>query len=137
MAQAKSSKSGGNASQPSIAPTQEPPAQAILTSELRPVDLPAPLSAAMAQDAPRDDVLQAAESVTAWVNSQKVTMLWGVAQNRNSWMAIAGVGWKRLSNATDSGVMALTILAAHARQSQTTVNYREEADGMVHEMYVW
>jgi hypothetical protein len=33
--------------------------------------------------------------------------------------------------------MALTILGTHAREKSATVNYRDEADGMIHEMYVW
>ena len=33
--------------------------------------------------------------------------------------------------------ITLTMLGANAKQSQTSVNYREESDGMIHEMYVW
>ena len=77
------------------------------------------------------------EAATTWINNQKVNALWGMNQNRNSWIGIAGVGWKKLANNSDSAVVALTILGANAKQMQTPVNYREEADGMVHEMYVW
>lgn len=75
--------------------------------------------------------------VTAWINGKRVSALWGISQNRNSWAHIAGVGWKKLANNSDSAVVALTVLAAHAKQSQTDYNYREEADGMIHETYVW
>jgi len=75
--------------------------------------------------------------VTAWINGKRVSALWGINQNRNSWAHIAGVGWKKLANDSDSAVVALTVLAAHAKQSQTNYNYREEADGMIHETYVW
>jgi len=44
---------------------------------------------------------------------------------------------KKLSTASDSGVVALTLLASHAKQLGSIVNYRDEDDGMVHEMYVW
>jgi hypothetical protein len=47
------------------------------------------------------------------------------------------VGWKKLANNSDSAIVALTVLSASARQTQTQVNYRDEADGMIHEMYVW
>ncbi len=75
--------------------------------------------------------------VAAWINNQKVNALWCINQNRNSWVSIAGVGWKKLANNSDTAVVALTILGANAKQAQGPVNYREEADTMIHEMYVW
>jgi hypothetical protein len=75
--------------------------------------------------------------VTAWVNTKKVSSLWAPAQNRNSWAGIAGVGWKKLANNSDTAVVALTILAGSAKVTQGDVNYREEADGMIHEIYAW
>jgi hypothetical protein len=75
--------------------------------------------------------------VTAWVNNQKVNALWSINQTRNSWIGIAGVGWKKLANNSDTAVVALSILGASAKQAQGPVNFREEADKMVHEMYVW
>jgi hypothetical protein len=75
--------------------------------------------------------------VAAWNTNKKVTALWSINQNRNSWLHIDGVGWRRLANNSDSVTMALTILGAHAREKASTVNYRDEADGMIHELYVW
>ena len=75
--------------------------------------------------------------IGAWLNDKRVGGLWSINQNRNSWVYITGVGWKKLANNSDSAVVALTILAANAKQSQTTYSYREEADGMIHETYVW
>jgi len=84
------------------------------------------------------DTLNAAVGgLTAWNNDKRVTALWGMNQNRNAWVHINGVGWKKLANNSDSAVMALTLLGAHAKQTQTTYNYRDEADGMIHEAYVW
>ena len=79
----------------------------------------------------------AAGVVGAWLNDKRVTALWGISENRNSWIYINGVGWKKLANNSDTAVVALTILGAHAKQTQTAYNYREEADGMIHEAYVW
>ena len=31
----------------------------------------------------------------------------------------------------------MVLIGAHAKQSQTAYSYREEADGMIHETYVW
>jgi hypothetical protein len=79
----------------------------------------------------------AASGVTAWQNSKKITGLWSINQNRNSWVHVDGIGWKKLANNSDSAIVALTLLGAHAREKGTNVNYREESDGMIREMYVW
>ncbi|HEX7395831.1 MAG TPA: hypothetical protein VF313_12965 [Anaerolineaceae bacterium] len=78
-----------------------------------------------------------AGGVTTWQSSKLVTALWSINQNRNVFLYIAGVNWKKLANNSDSAIVALNILGASARVTQTIVNYREEADGMIHEMYVW
>ena len=75
--------------------------------------------------------------IGAWNNDKQVTALWSLAENRNSWMHVDGVGWKKLADNSDSVVVALTMLAAHARELNRTVNYRDEADGKVYELYVW
>jgi len=76
-------------------------------------------------------------AVGAWNGDKRVSALWGINQNRNSWVYITGVGWKKLANNSDTAVVALTMLAAHAKQTQTNYSYRDEADGMIHEAYVW
>ena len=58
-------------------------------------------------------------------------------ENRNAWVSIAGVGWKKLSTATDSSLVAMTMLGSSARHTQSRFDYREEADGMIHEVYLW
>ena len=75
--------------------------------------------------------------VTAWVGDKRVGALWTINQNRNSWVYITNVGWKRLADNSDSAVVALSMLAAHAKQTQTNYSYREESDGKIHEVYVW
>ena len=74
---------------------------------------------------------------TTWLGDKRVSALWGINQNRNSWVYITGIGWKKLANNSDSAVVALTALAAHAKLKQTNYTYREEADGMINETYVW
>ncbi len=77
------------------------------------------------------------EAIGAWFQSKQLNALWAINQNRNSWINVVGIGWKKLSTTSESGNVALTMLAAHARQLNRSVNYREEADGMIHELYVW
>jgi hypothetical protein len=66
-----------------------------------------------------------------------VNALWSINEDRNSWVGIANVGWVKLSTASDSGVVALTELAAHAYQRQHVISSRTENDGMIHEIYAW
>ena len=73
---------------------------------------------------------------TAWHSSKKVTLLWSKNQNRNSWIAIEGVGWRRLANNSDTGVVALTMLAAHAKQLNRITSLKEDS-GQIKEIYVW
>ena len=75
--------------------------------------------------------------ISAWQNNKRVNALWSINQNRNSYASISGIGWKKLVNNSDSAIVALTMLSSHARENNSPVNYREEGDGMIYEMYVW
>jgi hypothetical protein len=76
-------------------------------------------------------------------DNETITGLWSTNEDKNSWIWIndsndsANSGWKKLSNASESGIVALTMLASHAKQVGSKVSYRDEDDQMVHEMYVW
>ena len=126
----------------SVEPTQGPPAGAVSATngEAKPqLEPPATVVVAEQQSAPTAPLPGAvgAGGVTAWVNSQTFNALWSINQTRNAYVGVTGVGWKKLANNSDSAIMALSLLSAHAREKNATVNYREEADGMIHEMYVW
>jgi hypothetical protein len=71
------------------------------------------------------------------LSNKKINGLWSINQNRNSWIGVSGIGWKKLANNSDSAIVALTMLSAHALEKGSVVNYREESDGMIHEIYVW
>jgi hypothetical protein len=79
----------------------------------------------------------AAAAVGAWISDTRVAALWSINQNRNSWVYIEGKGWRKLANNSDSAIVAFSTLAAHAKLLHTSYSYREEADGMIHETYVW
>ena len=82
--------------------------------------------------------LEAAEAVTAtWRNNVKIDALWAIDETRNAWVRVVGVVWRKLYNGRDGAYQALTTLASQARQTNRPVNLREEADGMVYEIYLW
>ncbi|HMG02305.1 MAG TPA: hypothetical protein VK596_04180 [Edaphobacter sp.] len=110
----------------SATPTVEPPEE--LTSiKLVRFQAEANISAAQAFSA----------SATVWQYGKKINALWSINENRNSWVGVTGVGWVKLANNNDTAIVALTMLGADAKLTQGTVNYRQESDGMIHEMYVW
>jgi hypothetical protein len=77
------------------------------------------------------------EGIAAWHTGVKIVALWSNEANRNAFISVPGLGWKKLSAANDSSVVSMAMLAAHAEQTNANVNIRIEADGMVHEIYVW
>lgn len=74
---------------------------------------------------------------TAWQNSKKITATWCKNENRNSWVYIPGLGWKKLADGSDTGIVALTMLAAHAKQLNRNVNAYVGADNKISQMYVF
>lgn len=81
------------------------------------------------------------EAITAvtgtWRTGVTVTALWSINETRNAWMHVAGIGWKKIYNGRDGAFTALVTLASQARQTGRAINFREEADGMVYEIYLW
>jgi hypothetical protein len=66
-----------------------------------------------------------------------VDALWSINQIRNAWMHVVNIGWVKIFNGSDGAFTALNTLASQARQTGRPVTYRQEADGMVHEIYLW
>lgn len=130
------------------APTQRPPSVPAPSRpsspaiEGQPHDLPPlpPVETVAANGAgtePSLDVPAVAAGADDWQQDKRIVALWGINEQRNAWVSVPGAGWVRLADTSDATCMALTILAAHARQTQTQVNYRLGADGKIAEMYVW
>jgi|SRR5687768_10637614 hypothetical protein len=81
------------------------------------------------------------EGVTAyeaavWNTDKRVNALYTTLHARNSWMSIAGIGWKKLATGSDSMCEAMTQLAAHCREKNCRIDFSEE-NGLVNEIYVW
>jgi hypothetical protein len=102
--------------------------------------------AAMAVEAPAAPTLEppaaaeaAAEAGVAatWRNNVRIDALWSIDETRNAWVNVVGLGWRKIYNGRDGAFQALVSLASQARQTNRIVNLREEADGMIYEIYVW
>ncbi|NAZ86920.1 hypothetical protein [Kineococcus indalonis] len=78
------------------------------------------------------------QGVTAtWREGVRIDALWSIDETRNSFVNITGVGWRKVYDGRDGAHLALVMLASQARQTNRPVNLREEADGMIHEIYLW
>jgi len=78
------------------------------------------------------------QGVTAtWRTSVTIDALWSIDETRNAHVRIVGIGWKKIFNGRDGAFQALVTLASQARQTGRPVNVREEADGMIYEIYLW
>lgn len=111
-------------------PTESPPAstdtaQADEVEAAQPTEVP-----------PSEADSQEAFGASTWHSNKKITALWSIDQNRNSWIHIADVGWKQLADNSDSAVVALTTLGAQAKQTDATVNVYEDG-GKITQIYMW
>jgi hypothetical protein len=80
----------------------------------------------------------AAGGAGAWKDNQKITALWAINEDKNVWVYVAGVGWLKLANNSESAIIALTILAACAKQMGSNVSYgTDDTSGQITQMYVW
>lgn len=87
---------------------------------------------------PPEETAAAAETgITAWLSNKKIVGVWSNASNKNSWVNIEGTGWRRIHPASENAVVAMTIIASHARADNRTASLRVESDNNVHEIYVW
>ena len=72
-----------------------------------------------------------------WQSNIHVTGLWSINQDRNTSIYIDTVGWRKLSTASESGLVALNMLGANAYQQNAVASCYEEDDGQISQMYVW
>ena len=121
-------QSGNNTGNSSNAPTLEITEAAITGMELE-------------TGAPRLSPPERAEGVQSfgaavWQTDKRVNGLYTTLNARNSWMNVAGMGWKKLNDTNDSSNEAMTALAAHCREKVCRIDFSEE-NGLVKEIYVW
>jgi hypothetical protein len=81
---------------------------------------------------------QAATATTStWQANVMVTATWSINQDRNAWVYVQNVGWNKIFNGSDGAFLALIALATQAKETKRPITIRTEADGMIHEIYLW
>ncbi|PRX44634.1 hypothetical protein B0I33_111146 [Prauserella shujinwangii] len=71
-----------------------------------------------------------------WVHRRLITHLWSYNAAPGVWVGVQGVGWKRLSPASETGHSHLTMLALLARNNRLPVTYHEDAHGQIDQLIV-
>jgi hypothetical protein len=84
------------------------------------------------------ELAAAGEAAAAtWHTNKRIDALWSIDQPRNAFIHVVDLGWRKIYNGRDGAFQALTSLASQARQTNRLVHLREEADGMIYEIYLW
>ncbi|AHF17765.1 hypothetical protein [Niabella soli] len=78
-----------------------------------------------------------AGGLTAWNNNVKIVGTWGIAENNNAWLNVSGMGFRRIKETNTQAFLALLMIGCHARDKNSVVNVRTEADNKVYELYAW
>ncbi len=126
--QEMATKSGSSNGNGSLAyPTQELPAQTAKsnTTEERPTE------------EPPSSLAQGSYAAAGWQNDKKVQGQWNNCVDRNGYMYVEGLGWRKFADNSDSAMIAFNIIAAHAKAIGKGVNFYEGDDGKVTTLYVW
>jgi len=79
---------------------------------------------------------QSDSGITAaiWHNNKLVTRVFHGGQN-NIWIALEGVGWRKLNSANESAAGAMSLIASHAVDNALTVRAHESDAGLIDEIY--
>jgi hypothetical protein len=75
-----------------------------------------------------------------WQNGKNITGLWTINQNRNAWVYVNGLGWRKLAHDDDSVFTAMLAVCTSAYEQNRSVNFREVGVGgniEIHEIYSW
>jgi hypothetical protein len=67
----------------------------------------------------------------------RVVGLWAINQDRNAWVYLDNVGWRKLSGTSESGLVSMNMLSAHAYQLGSSSSLYEGDDGSINQLYVW
>lgn len=79
----------------------------------------------------------ASDGAAAAINGKVVDALFSDGANRNAWMAIRDVGWRKVSQASDSGAMAISIIAGVAMQTGRAPGLEDDAAQLIQSIVLW
>ena len=87
--------------------------------------------------APPPSVAAVGAVTGTWQVDRRISALWTNPSPRNAWLHVVGLGWRKVSPATDSSVIAMTAIGSLARQTNARVDFVEESDGTISQLTIW
>src|SRR2546430_1139064 len=73
---------------------------------------------------------------TGWIRGAHIAGLWTIDQDRNAWVYVAAVGWRKLSPDNDNILLDMLSQLAAAKASKRTVDFYQE-QGVIKQIYVY
>lgn len=70
-----------------------------------------------------------------WQTNKRITGLWTVDEDRNAYVYVAGIGWKKIADDNDNIFFDMLIQLVAAKAGNRPVNYLEQ-QGMIKQVYV-
>lgn len=77
------------------------------------------------------------DSAAATITGQLITALFSDAANRNVWLAINGVGWRKVSQTSDTGATSIAMIGALAKAMGRAPVMNDDASGLVQDIVLW
>ncbi|MBP2321241.1 hypothetical protein JOF56_001626 [Kibdelosporangium banguiense] len=87
-------------------------------------------------DAAKSPVSTACPASAGWSTGRTILDLWSYEDSSGVWVHVQGLGWKRLSPASQSGHTHMTVLAGAATHNNLAVDFHEDADGQIDQLIV-
>jgi hypothetical protein len=75
-----------------------------------------------------------------WQNGKKILGLWTINENRNAWVWVDTLGWRKLAHDDDSIFTSMLAVCTTAYHANRPVNFREVGVGgniEIWEIYSW
>jgi C1A family cysteine protease len=73
---------------------------------------------------------------TGWIRGAHIAGLWTIDQDRNAWVYVAAVGWRKLSPDNDNILLDMLSQLAAAKAAKRTVDFYQE-QGVIKQIYVY
>lgn len=90
------------------------------------------------QEPPRQLSVSEKAIAAGWQTNKKILGLWShCSDQRNAYMYVDGIGWRKFADNSDSAIMAFNIIASHAKVTGKGAYLYEGDDGKVTTLYVW
>lgn len=71
-----------------------------------------------------------------WQNDKRITGLWTINEDRNAWVFVAGIGWKKVANDNDNIFFDILAHLIAAKAGNRPVNLYE-LQGTIKQIYVF